>query len=136
MERPEQLARLQDDLVALATFGMAKVCSQHRAWLSAIGVISDTHEPAGSWASPSWLDVSTPAKNKRELLRKVLIRDPLYRLHIDLMVSAVLQAVGASTRWKRFEELLHGAFGVFCPRFVSLLEWQSIVTGKSPMSSL
>jgi hypothetical protein len=107
----------------LATCGFLFGSRAEFEWLESIGIAY--LEPKDGWllGRDDWLRQTLPAKDPADLLRRSLLRDPLYRLHLDLMLAGTLQTVGASARWKRLEELLTGPFRTFAPRFAGLLEW-------------
>lgn len=113
---------LQRDLERLATYGFGQLSETHGRWLDAVGIASRV-DGALFHARTNWLSTTLPAQNLRDLLVRSLLRDPLYRLHLDVALSTVLQMVGATARWARLEDLLRGPFRSFAPRFVGLLEW-------------
>lgn len=115
---------LQPILEALATYGAARPSIKLQVWLQSSGVAEMT--PSSGWMAPThgWIEDVLPARNGMDLLRRTILRIPRYRAHLDISLSAVLHAVGASERWVRFEELLFGAYAPFAQRFAALLEWQ------------
>src|SRR5881397_419788 len=121
--RPEDIEQVLPTLETLATHGGARPVSDHVAWLRSVGAA--VASPGTDWAVPSstWLEAATPARDRLDVLRRTVIRDPGYRAHLDLALSSVLFAIGITERWRRFEELVRGPFLIFAPRFVQLLEW-------------
>lgn len=57
----------------------------------------------------SYLRSVLPARDRLDLMRKTKVRDPQYRLHLDLSMARVIQIIARGERWKRFEELVFGA---------------------------
>ena len=135
LERHLDLDTLSDELGRLGVYGMARVLPGHVSWLETAGVAVQAETAGCLQVTSRWLAAAVPARDAIDLLRKTLIRDSAYRLHLDLVMASVLHAVGASGRWVRLEELLSGPCHAFAPRFVSLLEWASLRTGK-PGSAL
>lgn len=130
MERHLDLDTLSDELGRLGAYGMAQVSPEHSPWLEACGVAVQTDTAGCLLATSRWLAAALPARDPLDLLRKTLIRDATYRLHLDLVMASVLQAVGSTARWARLEELLRDSCRTFSPRFVALLEWMMQRTGK------
>lgn len=130
--RPVNLIALQNDLHLLAIHGGIQTHAAHKQWLHSTGIVHTA--PGTSWcpAVKEWLGATLPAEDERDLVRRTLLRDPLYRLYVDGMVAAVLQKIGATARWTRFEELITGTLKPFAPRLVALMEWQSVIKQKAP----
>jgi hypothetical protein len=120
--------RLKQELLpvleAFATYGAARVDSELQAWVRNSGVAETAQ--SGEWMAPSrgWIEDVLPAGNSLDLLRRTVLLLPSYRAHLDIVLCAVLHAVGSSERWARFEELLFGPYAPFAQRFAALLEWQ------------
>jgi hypothetical protein len=127
--RTRDLTPMMDLLEGLACVGGVRPGAEEREWLLTTGATSDDEESGWLLTDHDWVCSVLPAKNHLDLLRETAIRDPLYRFHLDVLVSQVLQAVARSERWARFEELMSGPFLYFAPRFVQLLELASLVTG-------
>lgn len=121
IRRPEDLSRLENELVHLASFGGMTGDSPHCAWYESVGIARKEQDSLA--IIPEWTIQSLPACSGIDLLRRSLLRDPLYRLHIDLLLANTLHTIGVTERWDRLEELVLGPLQPFAPRFVSLLEW-------------
>lgn len=130
--RPVDLSLLQNDLHFLAVHGRAQVNPVHKDWLHATGAVQSAPGTTCCFAVREWLNATLPAEDERDLVRRTLLRDPLYRLYVDGMVASVLQKIGATARWARFEQLLTGTLMPFAPRLVALMEWQSMLKQKPP----
>lgn len=116
-----EIERLGPALERLATFGGVSRASVTSPWLELVGVAVEVE---GEWvARTSWLEPALPAHDASQLLRRTVIRDPLYRLHLDAVLGFVLTSIATDKRWARLEELLVGRAAAFAPRFVALLEW-------------
>lgn len=133
-DRQLDIETLRDELGRLGAFGVARVSPSHVPWLESAGVAIARAEAGSVHATSRWLAAGLPARDALDLLRKTLIRDATYRVHLDIVLASVLQAVGASGRWSRLEELLGGPCHAFAPRFVALLEWASRRAGKTPQT--
>ena len=118
--RPKDLERLGAELVRLATTGVLDRASEDFAWLHQIGAA--TLEDGRVAAHPDWLACALPCRDVRDLVARTVLRDPLYRLHTDAMVSTVCADIGRSGRWRRLEELLAGPLSPLAPRIASLLD--------------
>jgi hypothetical protein len=121
LSRPADLSALQVDLVELALGGAVAPEPGVRDWLEAIGVSRTT---AGNLvvADEDWLACSLPSASADELLTRSLLRDPLYRLHVDLLVTEVVIAIGVSGRLSRLEDLVFGELAQLSPRLSALAE--------------
>ncbi|MEQ9078264.1 MAG: hypothetical protein RLP09_30635 [Sandaracinaceae bacterium] len=118
-----EIEQLGPMLERLATFGGVSIASGTAPWLELVGVAV---EADGEWvARTSWLEPALPARDADQLLQRTVIRDPLYRLHLDAVLGSVLTSIADGKRWARLEELLAGRAAPFAPRFVALLEWLS-----------
>ena len=97
----------------LVVFGGVRVSPEVRAWLLGCGAARTT-EVASEWLVPSlpYMRTVLPARDRLDLFRRTAIRDPRYRLHLDLTLAKVLQIISKSERWGRFEGL---AFGTLKP---------------------
>ncbi len=131
INRPDNLPELLNTLEMLATHGISRCSARFDKWLSFAGIVTLTDDQQWMMPAQDWLTYCLPAQNQEDLLRNTLIRDSMYRLHLDLAIASVLQAIGRAERWNRLEELLTGKFLTFCPRFVQLLEWLSERNGTS-----
>src|SRR5687767_13648063 len=85
------------------------------------------------WLSPTqpFLTDAIPAQGTLDLVRRVVVRDPLYRFHVDLSVISVIHAVAAAERWRRLEELLFESCRPIAPRLMQILEWQTARTRRA-----
>jgi hypothetical protein len=127
----DNLPELLKTLEMLAIHGTSRCSAQFDKWLSFAGIVTLTDDQQWMMPTQGWLTYCLPAQNQEDLLRNSLIRDSMYRMHLDLAIGSVLQAIGKAERWKRLEELLTGKFLPFCPRFIQLLEWLSERNGIS-----
>ncbi|MCG8602023.1 MAG: hypothetical protein MI807_17910 [Verrucomicrobiales bacterium] len=78
----------------------------------------------------SYLSSTLPSIDLKELVRKTAIRDPRYRLYLDLLLCRVVVAIGAGNRWERLQELLEKKLHPLAPRLLGLARWMSYRTGK------
>lgn len=123
MTTPEA-SDLSETIEHLVVFGGVTTSPELQTWLVACGIA----RPAPShskWLAPTlpYLNAVLPAKDRQDLFRRTAIRDPLYRLHLDLALARVLQIIAKSERWTRFEDLAFGALSPLSQRLLSLLEW-------------
>jgi hypothetical protein len=130
LSRPSDLDALQANLVELALGGAIAPEPGVRGWLEAIGV-AGAMEGDSIVADEDWLGCSLPSRSAKDLLARTLLRDPLYRLHVDLALGEVVTAVGASGRWSRLEDLLFGELAVLAPRLVALVDLARTQGGAS-----
>jgi hypothetical protein len=119
---PPDLDVLQADLVELALGGTIVPDSGAFEWLEAVGVARMTDDKV-TIADEDWLLCALPSPSAQDLLIRTLLRDPLYRLHVDLYLSEVVVAVGLSGRWSRLEKLLFEELAVLAPRLVAMVEY-------------
>lgn len=116
---PRDLPGLEQALVDLAVRGHAASLPGEAAWFEQVGIAM---REGDRWlAHPDWLACALPAPSAKDLTVRTLLRDPWYRLHIDVAVAAVCRAIGSSERWKRLDELLAGPLRALAPRVASLL---------------
>lgn len=114
-------AKLLKYLVELALGGSVEPGPALREWLEAIGA-AQAGDGESVIADEDWLACSLPAASADELLVRTFLRDPLYRLHLDLALAEVVATIGISSRWQRLEELLFGELAVLSPRILALVE--------------
>ena len=129
----KDLDALQDLLVELALGGMLEKAPERQVWLEMVGVAQATVDDRIT-PTEDWLACSLPAPSPADLLTRTLLRDPLYRLHVDVLVTQVVAAVGVSGRWQRLEDLLFGDLASLAPRLSALLDLAR--TGEEPARSL
>lgn len=117
--------------MGLATYGGARVPSEWNNWLLSIGVAQRSDEP--DWLAPTnqFIADSLPSQNAFDLVRRVAVRDPMYRLHLDWSLITVIHAVAAAERWRRLEEILFDSCRAVAPRLMQLLEWQIARIGRA-----
>ncbi|AUB82275.1 hypothetical protein THSYN_15850 [Candidatus Thiodictyon syntrophicum] len=118
---PVDLNALQAELVELALGGVVEPRPGTQSWLAATGITRTTAD-GRLVADDDWLICSLPAPSDKELLVRSLLRDPLYRLHLDLRLAQIVTAVGVSGRWSRLEDLLFGELSPLAPRLAALVE--------------
>ncbi len=118
---PKDLDALQDLLVELALGGMLEKAPKCHRWLEGAGIAQATDDEHLT-PTEDWLSCSLPASSPADLLTRTLLRDPLYRLHVDVLVTEVVAAVGSSGRWQRLEDLLFGDLASLAPRVSALLD--------------
>lgn len=128
IRRPEDLSHLENELIHLASFGGLTGDSVYCAWYESVGIARKEQDSLA--IIPEWAIQSLPASSGIDLLRRTVLRDPLYRLHIDLLIASTLHTIGVTERWDRLEELLVGPLQPFAPRLVSLLEWMTRRAGR------
>jgi hypothetical protein len=127
---------LAEAIEHLVVFGGVSVSPEVQAWLVGCGAARTT--PAASeWLVPSlpYMRTILPARDCQDLFRRTAIRDPKYRLHLDLALAKVLQIIARSERWGRFEELAFGVLKPLSQRLLALLEWVADHAGQ-PASAL
>lgn len=121
LSSPSDLDALQSNLVELALGGAITPESGVRSWLESMAVVR-AGDAEAVVADEDWLACTLPSPRAEDLLVRTLLRDPLYRLHVDVALAAVIVAVGVSGRWPRLEELLFGDLKVTAPRLAALIE--------------
>ena len=114
------LRTLDEALLSLAVGAELPAALPAAPWLREVGVAISCG-PDRLAGHPDWLSVALPSATLDDLVLRTLLRDPLYRLHVDSMVAAVCADIGASGRWARLEELLNGPLRVLSPRIASLM---------------
>lgn len=127
-----EITTLSETSERLVVFGGATAPSELQGWLVSCGIAR--HAPGQTqWMVPTlpYLRSVLPAKDRQDLIRKTVIRDPQYRLHIDLSLARVLQIIAKSERWTRFEELAFGILGPTSQRLLSLVEWVAAHCGQT-----
>lgn len=130
MQRPQNIQQLASAIDRLATYGGARVPEDAVAYLQNVGVAVVSDQSQWMWPTRQFLRDALPASDSSDLLRRVVVRDPRYRLHIDLLMCRVIHAIAVSERWKRLEELLFGQCQSLAPRLSQLLTWLSIKLNK------
>ncbi|MDM4018183.1 hypothetical protein [Roseiconus lacunae] len=126
MQRPQDIQQLASAVDRLVTCGGARIPVNSATYLQFLGIAAGGGENDWAWPTQSFLRTALPAADKTDLLRRVVIRDPQYRLHIDLSLCSVIHAVAVAERWQRLEELLFGACQTLAPRFGQLLSWLAV----------
>ena len=126
MQRPPDIHELGSVIDRLVTYGGVQVPDSWRAYVASVGVAASATDD-GDWMYPTqqFLRHAIPARDLNDLVRRVAIRDPLYRLHVDLCLCSVIHSVAISERWSRMEELLFGPCRPIAPRLIQLLTWFS-----------
>lgn len=118
-KRPDSLDHLEDLLVSLAITGGIVTDSPLALWLESIGVAH--YQDGYLQTSEEWVVNAFPAKNQRDLLRKVALRDASYRMHLDLLLAQVLSRMARDNRMGKVEEYLLGPLSSFAPRLAYVL---------------
>lgn len=128
------LQKVSEVIEPLIAYGGAQARDDLRLWLEQSGVAYGV-AGAPDWVTParSYLRHTLPYRDRKDLLRKTVIRMPSYRLHLDLALCRVLHAIAAGERWSRFEKLVRDVMKPIAPRILSLLEWASEHSGKPPV---
>ena len=125
MQRPQEIQQLASVIDRLVTCGGARVANDASSYLQHVGVATVDAESDWMWPTQQFLRHALPASDSKDLLRRVVLRDARYRLHIDLLMCSVIHAVAVSERWRRLEELMFGRCQRLAPRFAQLLTWLS-----------
>jgi hypothetical protein len=130
-----ELKNLSEVVERLTVFGGATAPQQCHDWVVSCGIAQIVPKQP-QWVVPtvSYLRSVLPAKDRPDLIRKTAVRDPQYRLHLDLVIARVIQLIARSERWTRFEELSFGILRPLSQRLLSLVEWVAARTGKAPIS--
>ena len=130
-----ELGNLSEVIERLVVFGGATAPQEFHSWLFSCGIAQPVPEQQ-KWVVPtvSYLRSVLPARDRLDLIRKSAVRDPQYRLHLDLTIARVIQVIASGERWKRFEELSFGVLRPLSQRLLGLVEWVAEHTGKSPLS--
>ena len=126
-----EASNLSETIEHLVVFGGVTTSPELQAWLIGCGIARPA--PGQSkWLVPTlpYLNSVLPAKDRQDLFRRTAIRDPLYRLHLDLALARVLQIIAKSERWTQFEKLAFGELSPLSQRLLSLLEWVADHSGQ------
>ena len=123
--RPLDLNLLENELLELAAHAGLAMDTPYLAWYDCTGIAQLLADHPFLAINPAWAGALMPAASQQDLVRRCMLWDPLYRLHVDIGLAATLHAVAAEERWQRFEYLMCGPFQKFAPRFVTLIEWVS-----------
>lgn len=128
-----EASNLSDTIERLVVFGGVSASPELEAWLLACGIARPAPRQT-EWLVPTlpYLESVLPADDRQDLFRRTVIRDPQYRLHLDLALARVLQIIAKSERWTRFEELAFGVLSPISQRLLSLLEWVASQSGLPP----
>ena len=132
MLRPAAIDELPTVLERLVSYGGAMVPEPWRQWLTCVGAARPAE--SSGWMTPNrrWLHDVLPVKDSDTLIRRTAIRDPLYRLHLDICLASVIHAIGVAGRWQRLEDVVLGPCRKLAPRVLQLLNWQASHTNKPP----
>jgi hypothetical protein len=130
-----EILYLGEIIERLVTFGGATAPQEFHHWLVSCGV-AQLAQGQIRWMVPtmSYLRSVLPARDRLDLMRKTTVRDPRYRLHLDLSIARVIQIIARGERWNRFEELVFGVISPASQRLLSLVEWVAEHSGESPNS--
>jgi hypothetical protein len=118
--------QLSETVERLVVFGGVVADQPTADWMEKCGVAQRVKEDK-EWLAPtmSFLTATLPAKDQHDLIRRTLIRDPLYRLHLDVILARIVQVIAKGERWARFEDLLFGSMEPLSQRLLSIIEWAS-----------
>lgn len=122
LTRPSDLEMLEAQLAQLALGDALLLETSVKSWLESIAVVRPC-EADTVIADEDWLACALPSSSEEELLTRTLLRDPLYRLHVDIFLAEVVVAVGQSGRWPRLEELIFGELSILAPRIAAMIEF-------------
>lgn len=125
MQRPQDIIQLASVVDRLVTYGGVRAPKDTATYLRSVGVAAADDKSEWHWPTQNFLTQALPALDMNDLIRRVVIRDPQYRLHIDLSMCSVIHSVAISERWPRFEELMFGQCKMLAPRFGQILSWLS-----------
>jgi hypothetical protein len=123
VQRPPDIDTLGPVLDRLVTRGGTRVPQEWSEYLANIGVAVTLTDDGWMCPSQHFLRYALPASDTDELVRRTVIRDPKYRLHVDLCLCCVVHSVAVSERWNRLEELLFGPCRSLAPRLAQLQMW-------------
>ena len=121
LKRPESIRANTQHIEDLAVFGGSRCATELLEYLNEIGVALPSSEHP-EWCYPT-LDAMLslfPANSEVELARRLSIRDPIYRYHLDLALCSTLHAIGVSQRWHRFEQVVFETLQPMAPRILQL----------------
>lgn len=127
--RAEETATIKRHLSNLVCYGVSRLDGMDAQLFLQTGVAG----VAGDLliADDLWLKSVLKARSIDELLRSMAIRQPEYRLHLDVVLGSLLCNIGRGERWQRLEDLIYGQCLCFAPRFVQLMEGLSLLADKS-----
>lgn len=125
MPRPPDIHELGSVIDRLVTFGGARVPQPWQPYLASVGVAASSTNSEWMYPTQPFLQHALPARDRNDLIRRVAVRDPQYRLHVDMCLCSIVHSVAVSERWSRLEELLFGPCRPIAPRLLQLLTWTS-----------
>ena len=109
----------------LVTCGGAHVDRHWKGFLTQLGVAACDGDSDWIWPTQYFLRDALPAQDQTDLVRRIVIRDPQYRLHVDLCLCSVIHSVALAERWTRLEDLIFGVCKPAMPRVAQLSQWWS-----------
>jgi len=132
--RPQSIKANIQHVEDLAVFGGTQCAPELAAYLAGIGIAnaSDTDDP---WCHPTFDAMLHlfPSASDNELARRLAIRDPLYRYHLDLALCSTVHAIGSSERWQRFEQIIFGDLLSIAPRILQVI---AAVSGRAGVTAI
>lgn len=88
-------------------------------WLESVSV---GHVSEGQLhATEDWVITGLPAHSPKELARRVALRDPAYRLHLDFILVRVLSRMARDGRTAKIGDYLSSKLSHLAPRIAWLL---------------
>src|SRR5271166_6401260 len=130
--RPESITSVERSLEDLSRLGGIVSSFPYSHWLRTVGAVQGRLDSDWLYTDSNWLVVVTPALGPLDLLRRTAVLDTQYGFHLDVLLAQVLQTIGSTARWSRFEDLMFGQLLPFAPRFVQLLGQAAAATHKNP----
>jgi hypothetical protein len=120
------IQQLSETVERLVVFGGVVATQPTADWMERCGIVQRV-VGADEWLAPtfSFLSASLPARDQHDLVRRSVVRDPRYRLHLDMILARVVQVIAKGERWSRFEDLLFGSLEPLSQRLLALIEWAS-----------
>ena len=129
--RPPDIQELEKVIDRMVIRGGAYVPAKWQYLLQRLGVADCTDCGEWMWPTEHFLCSALPARDSSDLLRRAMIRDPKYRLHVDLSVCSVIHSVAIAERWARLEEILFGPYKPLMPRVAQILAWRCVSADRS-----
>jgi hypothetical protein len=116
---PDPDPRAAETAQRLAVHGVARGNDPGAEWLVAVGAAR--RDGPVLRAVPEWYADSLPARSERDLLRRLVFRDPAYRAYLDRELATVLRVMAEDGRMERVEALLCDELRLAGPRLALAL---------------